>query len=165
MDTAIQIVQIGTDQEDYINQIADMTVTFTDESSLYGFLDFNREKFICWLREYLDDPASVFAAVRDGKVMGYMVFFLDNNYIDQINLEMMTFYVAPQYRGTNAARMLAQAFVDTQDLNGCKLAQVSVCSSMKVNGDRIDRLTENMFKKHGFYQIGTILGRKGKSWA
>lgn len=159
-----KIIQVGQDSADYIDQIVAMTQRFSHESHIYEKLGFNPEKFREYLIAHTKDPASVFAAVRQGTVMGYVIFFIDTAYIDLPNFEIITIYVAPEFRKSDAGRALAKALVDTMDLNGCKYGQISICCAMKVDEDLINALTANMFKKLGFYQIGIILGRRGKSW-
>lgn len=162
MDT--QIIQIGADHADAIEQIVLMTHRFSYESHIYERMGFNPEKFNTYLVEHTKAPAVVYAAMRGDTVMGYAIAFIDTFYIDQPNFEIITIFVAPEFRKSDAGRSLAEALVDTMDINGCKYGQISICCAMKENEDLINMLTQNMFKKLGFYQIGTIMGRKGKSW-
>jgi ribosomal protein S18 acetylase RimI-like enzyme len=162
MDTKIR--QVGACEDDLIDQITAMTHRFSHESHIYEQMDFNPEKFRRYIKAHCAAPASVYAAMRGDTVTGYTVFAIDTQYIDQANFEIITIYVPPEFRKTDAGRMLAQSLVDTMDLNGCKYGQVSICCAMKHNEELINALTQNMFKKLGFYQIGTIMGRRGKSW-
>lgn len=159
-----EILQIASDHQAYIDQIVSMTQQFAQESHIYEKLGLNPDKFDAYLHAHTKPPACVYAAVRDGIVLGYAIFVIDKAYIDEKNFEIITIYVPPEHRNTGAGRALAEALVDTMDLNGCKYGQISVCCAMKENEELINTLTENMFKKLGFYQIGTILGRKGLSW-
>jgi ribosomal protein S18 acetylase RimI-like enzyme len=162
MDTTIK--QIAIDHDDLIEQIVLMTHRFSFESHIYEQLGFDPDKFRDYLKVHMQAPAAVYAAMRGDTVMGYAIFFIDTAYINQPNFEIVTIYVAPEFRKTNAGRTLAEALVETMDINGCKYGQVSICCAMKHNEDLINMLTQNMFKKLGFYQIGTIMGRRGLSW-
>jgi len=159
-----KINQVGIEHADTIEQIVAMTQLFSNESHIYERLGFNPDKFREYIKAHTQAPASVYAAMRGKTVMGYCIFFIDQQYIDEKNFEIITIYVAKEFRKSDVGRMMAQAMVDTMDLNGCKYGQISICCAMKENEDLINWLTQNMFKKLGFYQIGTIMGRKGASW-
>lgn len=162
MDT--QIIQIGEGHADFIDQITAMTHRFSYESHIYERMGFNPAKFRAYLIEHTRPGAIVYAAMRGDTVMGYAIAFIDTAYIDQPNFEIITIFVAPEFRKADAGRALTKALVDTMDLNGCKYGQISICCAMKEDEDLINMLTANMFKKQGFYQIGIIMGRKGASW-
>lgn len=164
MDSKIVIRQIGAAHADFIEQIVAMTHRFSHESHIYEKLGFNPDKFRAYVKFHTESPAAVFIAEHNGVVTGYAIFFIDQQYITEKNFEIVTIYVPPEYRKTETGRMLASALVQTMDLNGCKYGQISICCAMKENEDLINALTANMFKKFGFYQIGTIMGRKGKIW-
>lgn len=162
MDT--QIIQIGAGHADYIDQITLMTHRFSYESHIYERMGFNPEKFKEYLVAHTKPGAVVYAAMRGDTVMGYCIAFIDTAYIDEPNFEIITIFVAPEFRKTDAGRKMAEALVATMDINGCKYGQISICCAMKENEDLINMLTQNMFRKLGFYQIGTIMGRKGAKW-
>lgn len=159
-----RIVQLGTADGDYIGQIVAMTQRFSTESHIYERLGFNPAKFKAYLEAHMAPPAAVYAACRGETVTGYAIFFIDTAYIDEKNFEIITIYVPPEFRKSDAGRALATALADTMDLNGCKYGQISICCAMKDDESLINALTANLFKKHGFYEIGTIMGRRGKSW-
>lgn len=159
-----RIIQIGAGLVNHIDQIVAMTKEFSAESHIYERLGFNPEKFRHYVVAHTNAPAIVYAAVRGETVMGYAIAFIDKVYIDQPNFEIITIFVAKEFRRSDAGRKLANALVDTMDLNGCKYGQIGICCAMKENEDLINTLTMNMFKKHGFYQIGVIMGRKGEKW-
>lgn len=160
----MEVIQIGEGHADYIDQIVALTHRFSYESHIYERLGFNPEKFRHYIIEHTAAPASVYAAIVDGTVAGYAIFYIDTQYIDEPNFEIITIYVPPEFRKSGAGRRLAEALVDTMDLNGCKYGQISICCAMKENEELINALTRNMFAKLGFYQIGFIMGRRGKSW-
>lgn len=160
----MQVVQVDSDSADYIDQIVAMTQRFSQESHIYERLRFSPEKFRHYLIDHTHPPASVYAAVANGTVAGYAIFFIDMQYIDEANFEIITIYVPPEFRRSGAGRKLADALTQTMDMNDCKYGQISICCAMKENEELINTLTQNMFKKVGFYPIGTIMGRKGKTW-
>lgn len=160
----IKVVQVGFADEDLINQIVDITNEFAHESHIYERLGFNKEKFYWYVKHHTKNPAFVYAAVQGGKVISYCMFEIENMYIDKWNFEIVTIYTPPTHRGSGAAQMLVEYMVMTMDHNNCAYGQVSICCAMKEDAELIDRLTANMFKKHGFYQIGIIMGRKGITW-
>lgn len=162
MDT--QIIQIGVHYDDFIDQIVAMTHRFAFESHIYERMGFNPERFREYLKAHMRAPATVYAATRGETVMGYAIAAIDTMYVDEPNFEIITIFVAPEFRKSDAGRLLAKALVDTMDINGCKYGQIGICCAMKENEDLINMLTQNMFKKLGFYQIGIIMGRKGKTW-
>lgn len=159
-----EILQIGADHGEYIDQIVAMTAEFSSESHIYDQLGFNPEKFKRYILAHTQAPASIYATKRGETITGYALFYLDSTYIDAVNFEIITIYVPPAHRKSDAGRSLADALVKTMDINGCKYGQVSICCAMKENEELINMLTQNMFRKLGFYKIGVIMGRKGLSW-
>jgi len=159
-----KIKQVGIEHDDIIEQIVAMSHRFSFESHIYEGLKFNQDKFRQHVRNHTQAPTGIYAAMCGETVTGYAAFMIDQHYIDEKNFEILTIYVPSEYRKTDSARALAKALIDTMDINGCKYGQVSICCAMKENEDLINMLTQNLFKKLGFYQIGIIMGRKGKTW-
>lgn len=158
------IIQIAADDDNNIDQIVAMTTAFSAESHIYERMKFNPAKCREYIKAHTKPGAAVYAAVKDGIVLGYAILAIDKQYIDEANFEIITIYVPKEHRKTGAGRALAEALVETMDLNRCKYGQISICCAMKEDEELINKLTANMFKKLGFYQIGIIMGRRGLSW-
>lgn len=155
----VSTVKAGDDET--IEQIADLTEIFADESLIYSELGFNRDKFIDYISQFTEEGAALVVAKVDNEVVGYSPVYVDLMYIDKPNLEIVSIYVPPQYRNSGVGSCLADYLVQLIELNNPAYTQVSVCAFFKEDRELIQRATERLFTKRGFEQIGTILGRKG----
>lgn len=161
MDISIELLQAGDSET--VDQIADVTETFASESLIYSQLDFNREKFKAYIASFAQDGAACVVAKHDGKVVGFSPVFIDLMYIDKINFEIVSIYVPPPYRNSGVGSRIVDVLCDMIDQNHAAFSQVSVCAYFKEDRELIQRATERLFKRKGFEQIGTILGKKGAS--
>lgn len=161
----LKIKEITDPNDPLIAGIVSMTVEFTDASHIYQRLSFNTDKFHQYVLDHVTDPDAQCCAVHVGDTaVGYSLSFVDDMYIDKPNFEIVTMYSAKEFRGTRVGRMLADNLAEKMDELCCHYGQVSICCAMEKDEHLINQLTANLFKKRGFYEIGVILGRKGKQW-
>ena len=161
----LELKEITDPSDPLIDGIVAMTVDFTNESHIYQRLGFNTTKFCEYVLDHVNEPTSQCYVVYAGDTaVGYSLSFIDDIYIDKPNFEIVTMYSAKEFRGTQVGRMLANNLADKMDEFCCYYGQVSICCAMENDEHLINQLTANLFKKRGFYEIGVILGKKGKQW-
>lgn len=158
----ITVFTVREDDEDTLNQIADITSVFAKESLIFKDMDFNRDKYLDFVSQFTQEGAILLAAKVGDEVVGYIPAHADLNYTDKVNLEVITLYVAPAYRNSGVGTALVDALCDTIDANDIGYTHVAICAFFEHDRELIQKATERLFKKKGFEQVGTILGRKGK---
>jgi len=161
MDIKIDLLQEGDTQT--VDQLVALTETFADESLIYSHLGFNSDKFRAYISSFTQDGAACIVAKVDDKVVGYSPVYIDLMYIDKIYCEIVSIYVPPPYRNSGVGSKIVDVLCDMIDQNHAAYSQVSVCAYFKQDRELIQRATERLFKRKGFEQIGTILGKKGTS--
>lgn len=159
MDIDIEILKQG--DTDTINQLIALTETFANESLIYSELGYNGEKFREFISKFTTEGAICVVAKVDGKVVGYAPAYADMNYIDKINLEIVSIYVPPPYRNSGVGTRIVETLCLLMDDNKVGYSHVAICAYFKQDRDLIQKATERLFKRHGFQQVGTILGKKG----
>lgn len=161
----MQVSKLGYTDLEWIDDIVEMTHEFAGESSIYQNLGFNKEKFRGWLIGSLQGGAVCLMVHDEIEAYGYCLFYIEADYIDRCNMEIVTIYVKPEGRSKGLARKLVQSMVNIQDINNIPYAQVSICAMFEENAELINKLTANVFAKQGYKNIGLIMGRRGDSWA
>lgn len=161
MNVDISFIKEG--DEDAINDVAELTKIFINESLIYKHLQFNVERFKAFSRLFTKEGAWAILARIDGHVAGYMGLVCDDTYIDNPKLEMGTMYVHPDYRNSGVGNALVSTMVRVFDSGRFGYCQASVCAFFEEDRELIQRATELLFRRKGFEQIGTIWGKKEKS--
>lgn len=161
----LEIKEITDVTDPLIDHVVSMTIAFAGESHIYQRLDFNPQKFEDYVSHFvMDEAAQVYVAVLDGVSLGYTISYVDLIYIDRPQFEIVTLFVPKACRKTGVGRALAKKLADTMDELECHYGHVSICCAMEKDQGLITKLTANMFKKLGFYEVGVVLGRKGEKW-
>ena len=159
MDIDIEILR--ADDTDTIDQLIEITETFASESLIYSELGFNGEKFRTYIKSFTQDGTACVVAKIEGKVVGYAPLYIDMNYIDKMNFEIVSIYVPPPYRNSGVGTRIVETLVALLEENKASYSHVAICAYFKQDRELIQKATERLFKRHGFEQIGVILGKKG----
>tara|TARA_R110000851_G_scaffold287513_2_gene441512 strand:- start:3527 stop:4060 length:534 start_codon:yes stop_codon:yes gene_type:complete len=156
---------VKPDERHLMDWIIHLTEQFISETKVYSQLGFSSVKYREYVKMVLEGNDGVCLIAHDGvKAYGYTLFYAENTYIEQTNCEIVTMYVCPEARGWGVGRALVEETTRIVDANDVAYSQISICGEFEQDGEMMDMLTENLYKKFGFKRMGVILGRKGKSW-
>jgi len=158
----VKISTVGSEDTQAINQVVELSRVFTDECLLYRSLGFNQDKCKDFVSKFTIVGTSLLLAHVDGVPAGYSAVVADDMLTDKPRLEMVTFYVHPDFRNTGVGAALADKVVELIELNGNGYSQLSICAYFENDRELIQRATELLFKRRGFKQVGVILGRMGE---
>lgn len=157
----VQISLLEKDDAETLDGLCDLQDAFTAESGTYREMKVNRDKFRETINQYAHDRAFCVVAKIDGRVVGYSPAYLDTQFHDEINFEISTFYVHPDYRNGGIGGMIIDRLCELMEEHKFKFSQIGICAEIQDDGV-LQRATELLFKRKGFYQIGTIYGKRGK---
>jgi GNAT superfamily N-acetyltransferase len=152
-------IEIYDLEQSDIDEVVSLQEIFISESSHYSKLGFNRDKFKNVLSSFLLPCNGCIVAKIDNKIVGYSPYTIDMDFIDKINFEIITFYVHPEYRNTGVGGVMGDRLIELMEDFGSSYSHVSICAQFKEHSELIQKATERLFKKRGFKQIGTVLGR------
>lgn len=158
MDVQITIIQRGDDAA--VSEIVELSRAFTEECLLFRSLGFNGEKCKRFSNALMTAGDIIIAHV-DGVPAGYAAVVKDDMLTDNPRLEMVTFYVHPNFRNSGVGAAIADKVVELIDLYGNGYSQLSICAYFEKDRELIQRATELLFRRRGFKQVGVILGKMG----
>lgn len=144
-----------------LRQIANISTIMAWESAHYRDLGFNPKKFLYWLKSCIRQKSAVLYASVGDRVVGYTLLHIDREWIDKQTLDVVTFYVHPEFRNTGIGGQIADAICEIIIQNRCNYSQISICADFENDGQLIQRATERLFLRRGYYKIGTVMGKKG----
>lgn len=102
----------------------------------------------------LPDTAAI-SAVIDGKIVGYVLIYYQTDFTKEPIGEMFQFYVSPEFRGTNVARMLVDAAVNQYEAWGCVRAYCEASPGLS-HRDHLSHF-RNLWAKFGYKEVGITL--------
>ena len=89
-----------------------------------------------------------------GRVVGFFAYSLDHNFSTRPVAVMGTFFVARSHRRSAVPAILFDLGIDMAKADGACAFHAPITSETMSS-----RALENSFRKHGFTQIGTMMGR------
>lgn len=152
-----EIRQAGYDD---IDAIVDTALAFWKESEYSkGEAPADPGRFKQFIREGLDrDGTRCIIAVSEGKVLGYVMFYLDfPDYKDGIDGELYQFFTHPQARGTGISRDLIEMMEQTYDDWGCGCRYAILSAEI---GEKELSQVKNLFAKFGYEVTGIIMTKR-----
>ena len=105
----------------------------------------------------LDDTAAI-CVRHNEKIVGYVLIYYQTDYTIERIGEMFQFYVTPDYRGTEVARMLVDAAVNQYKEWGCVRAYCEASPGISFK-DHLG-LFRNLWGKFGYEEVGITLMRE-----
>lgn len=149
-------VRKGTEAD--IPAIVETALIFWHKSNHGVGCDQSPRKFAELLKNYMSQPCTrVLIAVRDGKVIGYFIFYAHDDYKERLDGELYQFFIHPDYWGTNVARELVALGVQTFDDWGCSASYV--CGSGELGEKELSHF-RNLFAKFGYVETGIVMTRR-----
>lgn len=139
-----------------IIDVLSMAKTFTEEAA-YGFT-YSESNSMNYLWAILNDPhSSLIVHYVDDKLAAAAIVQRDNSWHVEHFGYMSKFYVMPEFRKTNAARVVMQETVDWFDVNSCVYSFATVTGNIGQ-----DPFFRNLLRKFGYEQQGMVMVRKQK---
>jgi hypothetical protein len=112
-------------------------------------------RYIAWLTRMITYGGETFLlAEADGEVVGFFSYGLDHNFSEKPVAVMDKFFVARKHRRSAIASILCGLGIDAAAQDGACAFHAPITSETAAA-----RGLENMLAKHGFTQIGTVMGR------
>ena len=129
---------------------------FFDESDFGTFTSYDPKAFEATLASLIVNPSGrIFLFAPDDAIRGFIAFSLDKAYTTDLVALLFLFYVAPDYRGTPAGRLLLALAVDAAAEEGAKAFWAGAMAGIPgVSGS-----LANLYRKMGFQDMD-FWGRK-----
>ncbi len=113
------------------------------------------------VRNHIGLPeTAVFAARSGGEVVGYVMVYCQRDYTLEPIGEMFQFYVVPELRGSEIARLLVSAADSQYRVWGCARAYCEASPGLS-HRDHLG-LFKNLWGKFGFIETGVTLMKEYK---
>lgn len=142
--------------------------TAGDALEIYGLMKGYREESHSKEREYdpknsiitilswISDNSKCLVVRREGKIVAFAAIWIGHTFYKDKELDIEMFYIHPSVRGTHIARALASAICDLAKENNCSLIYTAGLSG---GSKQNEKLYQNLWKKFGFNELGTIMSR------
>lgn len=141
-----------------IDAIVDTALIFWHSSNHAVNRSQNPVKFKQLMREYMGRSCTrIIIAVREGKVIGYIMIYAEADYKDALDGELYQFFVHPDYRGSGVGRDLVEMAVQVYDDWGCDVCYA--IGSAEVGENELVHF-RNLFAKFGFVETGIVMTRR-----
>jgi GNAT superfamily N-acetyltransferase len=105
-----------------------------------------------------DSTVSVLMAYWGEDLLGYCIITYFQHFTKERIGDMYQLYVAPEARGTNVARLLAEATVDQFDAWGCVISYNYAAPGLAEEKKNL-ALFRNLWHRYGYRQSGIIMVR------
>lgn len=130
-----------------------MYPTYFNEST-YSNLEYDPVRTRMTITNWLNNVCFV---AKDGdRIAGVFSMWFTQTFYKQIESDVEMFFVHPDYRGTEVARMLVDELVRQSDKVDSAVIYTACASGIN---DRNNKLYTNLFKKFGFKELGTEVVR------
>ena len=137
-----------------VNQIQDLMYPTYFEESIYKSSKYDPVRTRMTITEWLG--AECYVAKDGDRVAGVFAMFFAYTFYQDLETDVMMFFVHPNYRKTEVARMLLNKLVEVSDNAGSKKIYTSCASGIS---EKNNQLYMNLFKKFNFEVLGTELLR------
>lgn len=143
-----------------LDELAELGARFYDESNFLGNLTISRENYKRTIGKYIEGYYSVagIVAVHDGKIVGYLHIYFQQDFTEERIGEVYQFYVMPEYRGTGVARSLVEsANLQYAEWN---VARGYVEASPGMDKPEHLKQFENLWGRFGYKKIGIVMSKE-----
>lgn len=152
-----EIVEIFKANKTSLDEMFVLATDFWHESNFHSAgLTLKEDHWKSLVSSHIEqnDTAAICARVN-GKIVGYVLIYYQTDYTYEPIGEMFQFYVCPEFRKTNVARMLVQAAVNQYNEWGCARAYCEASPGISMR-DHLS-LFKNLWGKFGYKEIGVTL--------
>jgi hypothetical protein len=115
----------------------------------------DEDRYRAWMQRMLDYGLGVWIlALLDKEVVGFFAYVLDHDFSVEPVAVMGTFFVRKAHRRSAVPAILFELGIQSAQDDGACAFHAPITSETQSS-----RALENMFKKYGFTNIGTVMGR------
>lgn len=139
-----------------------MAERFFAESDNAGRVTPRADKFASFFHSALESPddiAVLLAFDKDGRFAGYSIPIVQRVFSTEPIGDLYQFYVAPEHRATQCARVLVEATVQQYDAWGCAISYSYAAPGLHGSEKNV-ALFRNLWQKYGYRQSGIIMTRE-----
>jgi GNAT superfamily N-acetyltransferase len=137
-----------------VNQIQDLMYPIYFNESAYSDFEYDPVRTRMTITTWLSGLC--FVAKDKNKIAGVFSMYFAQTFYKHLETDVEMFFVHPDYRGTQVARLLVDEMVRQSDMAGSKIIYTACASGIN---EKNNKLYTNLFKKFGFKELGTEVMR------
>lgn len=147
------MIVLRTATEHDLQALVEMVEDANAESRFVGDVDVENARD--YLRDFIIyDDRKIVVADDEGEVIGALILALSHEFWTQPLCYVIKFWVLPEGRRTNTARLLLDYIFEYAEENNCLAVYATATAELE---DREQKLFVNLLKRNGFKECGPTM--------